>query len=76
VAGKNKLPGNWADFLRDSTNKQKLFAFLSRKVKDMICPANKEIVIICGSTTTAKGSNRSVAPCNHEEADNRLSSLA
>ena len=38
----------------------------------MKCPANKEIVIMSGSTTTANGSNRSMAPCNHEEADMKL----
>ena len=38
----------------------------------MECPAKKEIVITSGSTTTAKGSNRSMAPCIHEEADTRL----
>jgi len=39
----------------------------------MECPANKEIVIISGSTTTVKGSNRSMAPCNLEEADTACS---
>ena len=27
AAGKNKIPGNWSDFLRDPTNKQELFSF-------------------------------------------------
>jgi len=38
----------------------------------MECPANEEIVITSASTTAAKGSNRSMVPCNHEEADTKL----
>ena len=33
VAGKNKIPKNWPDFLRDSINKQELFYFLSSKIE-------------------------------------------
>ena len=39
VEGKNKLPGKWADFLHDATNKQELFGFISKKVAAMHCPA-------------------------------------
>ena len=72
MAGKNKLPGKWADFLRDPTNKQELFEFLSNKVADMNCPTSKEIVITSGSIVVIRGSSRSMEPCNHEEADTRL----
>ncbi len=37
VAGKNKIPSNWPDFLRDSVNKQELFTFLSSKIELMEC---------------------------------------
>ena len=43
---KNKLPRNWADFLRDPTNKQELFAFLSNKIAKVNCPEGKEIIIM------------------------------
>ena len=42
MEGKNKLPGKWANFLRDATNKQELFGFISNKVAAMHCPENKE----------------------------------
>ena len=32
VAGKNKVPAKWMDFLRDESNKQELFAFISSKI--------------------------------------------
>ena len=57
MEGKNKLPGKWADFLRDATNKQELFGFISKKVAAMHCPANKEIIITFGSTAIIRGSS-------------------
>jgi len=72
VAGKNKLPLKWADFLFDPTNKQELFEFLSNKVVDFNCPVNKKIVTTSGSTAIIRGSGRSMEPCNHEKADMRL----
>jgi len=50
VEGSNKLPGNWADFLRDSTNKQELFKFLSSKIANMKCPERKEVVTTSDAT--------------------------
>jgi len=38
----------------------------------MDSPANKEIAITSGTTATVKGNDRSMAPCNYEEADTRL----
>jgi hypothetical protein len=35
VAGQIKLPWNWQDFLRDPTNKQELFTYLSRKITSL-----------------------------------------
>lgn len=72
VSGNNKLPGKWAEFLHDPTNKQELFEFLSCKVADWNCPANKHVVITSGSSVIIKGSIRSMESCNHEEADTRL----
>lgn len=39
--GQNKVPSNWPDFLRDSTNKQELFNFLSNKIALTDCPDGK-----------------------------------
>ena len=72
VTGKNKLPANWADFLHDPTNKQELFAFLSNQIATVGCPENKKIFITSGASTIGRGSDRSMVPCDHEEADTRL----
>jgi len=71
VAGKNKLPGNWADFLRDPANKQELLEFLSQKVASMNYRERKD-VITSGATTVFAGTGRFMAPRDHEEADTRL----
>ncbi len=34
VSGQTQLPGKWMDFLRDSKNKEELFAFLTSKVAE------------------------------------------
>ena len=36
-----KNPGNWSDFLRDPTNKQELFVYLSTKVSNINVPHDK-----------------------------------
>ena len=72
MEGKNKLPGKWADFLHDVTNKQELFGFISkRKWQPRIALQNKEIITF-GSTAIIRGSNRSMGLCDHEKADTRL----
>ena len=48
VTGKTKLPRNFPDFLRDSTNKEELFAFLTQKVSTHRFPENKEVYITSG----------------------------
>lgn len=70
-AGKTKLPGNSANLLPYPTNKQELFAFLSNKISTVDCPEDKES-ITSGTTSIIKGTNRPIAPCDHEEADTRL----
>jgi len=55
AAGKTKLPGKWADFLYDSSNKQELFTFLSNKVASMNCPWRQEIIVTTGDTAVVWG---------------------
>ena len=43
VAGKNKVPGKWNDFLRDDNNKKDLFDFLSGKLSYFEYPVGKEV---------------------------------
>ena len=72
VIGKNKVPSNWPDFLRDSTNKQELFNFLSNKVALTECPDGKQIFITSGTAVISRGTSRSMPLCGHEEADTRI----
>ena len=72
VAGKTKLPGNWADFLRDANNRQELFSFLSNKIATAVCPEEKEIIVTSGTSVILLGTSRSMETCDHEEADTRL----
>ncbi len=48
VASNNELPAKWAEFLRDPTNKEELFAFLSNRIAKVDCPENKEIIVTSG----------------------------
>ena len=49
VSGQAKLPANWMQFLRDSSNKTELFQFLTSKVAAFKFPANKRVYITSGS---------------------------
>ena len=71
VEERNKIPLNWQDFLKDSTNKQELFALLSNKVAKMKVP-DKKVVITSGHNVTIVGTSRVIPRCDHEEADTRL----
>ena len=55
VAGKNKIPTNWADIFRDPANKQELFPFLSNKLANADCPHDKDIVVTIGVTSIVRG---------------------
>ena len=72
MLGNTKLPGKWAEFLCDSTNKQELFEFLPFKVVGWSCSANKHGIITSRSNAIIKGSRRSMELCYHEEADKQL----
>lgn len=72
VEGKQKVPRKWVDFLRGETNKRELFAFLSNKLSTFDCPKDKEIISTSGAATILRGTDRSMAQCDHEEVDTRL----
>lgn len=46
VSGATKVPPNWMQFLRDSVNKEELFAFLTNKVAEYNWPENKVFRIL------------------------------
>ena len=53
-------------------NKSCLGLFPIKLVANVHFPENKELFIKLGSTAIIRGSNWSMGPCNHEEADTRL----
>ena len=48
VSSGTKLPPNWMQLLRDSVNKEELFAFLTNKVSEYSWPENKTVYITSG----------------------------
>ena len=48
VAASTKLPGKWQDFLRDDTNKEELFAFLTNAIATHPFSMGKVVVITSG----------------------------
>ena len=74
VSGQAKLPGNWKDFLRDNDNKKELFQYLTSKVSDMVCPAEKVVFVTNGSSVIRVSADlyQPMSDCNHEEADTRI----
>ncbi|KAK1893790.1 putative pseudouridine transporter, partial [Dissostichus eleginoides] len=72
VAGQNKLPRNWPDFLRDPMNKQELFTFLSSKIASIAWPVGKQVFITSDVRVVGTDTTHFMLPCNHEEADTRI----
>ena len=68
VAASTKLPSNWQDFLKDDTNKEELFSFLTSAVSSHTFPEEKSMIITNGIEIR---SNQDVSKpqCYHEEAD-------
>ena len=48
VAASTKLPGNWQDFLKDNTNKEELYSFLTSAVCCHTFPEGKTVVATKG----------------------------
>ena len=72
LSGETKLPRNWMDFLRDSTNKTELFALLTSKVEEFIWPSDKDVYVTSGQAVSSFGCSSSMNSCNHEEVDTRV----
>ena len=71
VAASTKLPGNWQDFLRDETNKEELFLFLTNAVSCHTFPEGKTVVLTKG-VETQSNQDFSIPDCHQEEADTRM----
>ena len=79
VTGATKVPGKWADFLKNDQNKTELFNFLSEKVSGQSFPSGKSIYISHGRATLTNEGNSAnevvesaMGRTNHEEADTRI----
>ena len=72
VSFQTKLPVNFASFLRDSKNKEELFAFLSGVVATFTFPADKQVYITFGQSVISKGCDEIMDSSDHEEADTRM----
>ena len=69
------IPGKWQNFLRVVSNKTELFRFLSAALMEWFDQEDKQLVITDGEAVFSKPllpDLTSLAPCNHEEADNRM----
>ena len=63
-----RIPGNWSDFLRDSTNKVELFKYLSGEVMQRFHSGGDIYITMSNGSTVGH-----VGPvCNQEEADTRI----
>ncbi len=69
VSGQTKLLGKWMDFLRDSKNKEELFAFLTSKVADYSFSSGSVVYVTSGESVLHSGSTNAMPNCNHEEAN-------
>ena len=72
VGPQARVPKNWNAFLRDSTNKDELFNYLSEEVDHVQWDCSREIYITKGSLVIAKGGGKPMFDCTHEEADTRV----
>jgi len=72
VAGPNKIPGKWQEFLKDSDNKQELLAFLSEKVATAQFPDGKVVLITSGQKVLIRGMDHSMPDNDHKEADTKI----
>ncbi|KAE8742548.1 hypothetical protein FOCC_FOCC011900 [Frankliniella occidentalis] len=70
-----KVPKNWAQFLREASNKQELFNIIAAKVVTLGGDGEKEVYSTVDRdvlTSSKRDVTGCLAPCNHEEADTRI----
>lgn len=71
VTPSTKISKGWANFLRDSGNKEELFKLLASSISSLKIEG-KEVKSTLGTdviTTSVRDQTGKLAPCNHEEAD-------
>jgi hypothetical protein len=72
VAGPNKIPRKWQEFLKDSDNTQEIFTFLSEKVVKAQFTDEKVVLITSGQSVLIRGTDHMMPENDHEEAGTRV----
>jgi len=72
VSPQTKIPSNWNDFLKNSCNKEELFALLTTYTTNTDFPSSKQIYSTSGKSVISVNSNIPMSDCTHEEADTRV----
>lgn len=72
VGENTKLPRDWKNFLLDSSNKEELFALLSKRIGIFECQTEGKKIFITSAENVMSCGERVMQPCNHEEADTRI----
>ena len=73
AAETGRLPRNWRNFLRHSTNKTELFDYLAERVVEH--HYEKRVIITRGPRALSNHTHANISeisPCSHEEADTRI----
>ena len=71
VAGENKCPGNWPQFLKDTRNKDELNTFLAESLTPLSYPAGRQLFITCQEHVLSNGTI-TMEDSDHEDADSRM----
>ena len=71
VAGNNKCPGNWTQFLRNTTNKHELYTFLAQKLLTFTYPTGRQLFSTCGERVLSNCVT-SMEDSDYEQADSRM----
>ena len=69
-----RIPGNWSEFLRDSTNKVELFKYLSGEVMQRFHSGGDIYITMSNGTTVGhvRPGEDMTTVCNQEETDTRI----
>ena len=71
VAGENKCPKNWQQFLKDTRNKDELNTYLAEKLTLLGYPEGRQLFVTCQEKVLSNGAI-TMNNCDHEEADSRI----
>ena len=70
VSKLTKCPSNWAQFLKDSLNKEELYTFLAEELTPLTYPEGRQLYATSKENVLSNGS-LPMEDCDHEDADSR-----